>query len=206
MMKRVPRVLGPVLSGLLVTAASAPALDTSLQIDGYSSGQSVAFQGGFSAGETGAVRLTPPGPFPMKVTQVTFLFGGAAGQAQLQLKIYDDSAGTLVPGTELYSNTYLVEASNTDLQLIDLGAQDVLVNGPFRVGIQMVQGGLPSIARDDDGNINGSLNFIETSLGWLESQALGLTGDWVIRATVSDGIVPVLPTTWGKVKSRVWAP
>jgi hypothetical protein len=178
------------------------AVDTTLQVDGYTSGQNASFQAGFVAGEIGAVRLTPPGPFPMKLKEVLFLFGGASGQVQLVLRIYDDSAGTTNPGTQLYSNTYLVDASNTALQSIDLNAENIAVNGAVRVGIEMAQEGLPSIARDNDGDIHGNLNFIWGVSGWVESQTYGLTGDWVIRAVVSDQIVPTLPVTWGRIKSR----
>jgi len=195
------RVFALLLCAHLIATPSAMALDTNLQIDGYTSGQNAGFQAGFVAGEVGAVRLTPPGPFPMKVKEVTLLFGGATGQVQIMLRIYDDAAGTLNPGTELFSNTYLVDASNAALQLIDLSAENILVNGPFRVGIEMTQAGLPSIARDEDGNINGSLNFINSTSGWAESQTFGLTGDWVIRAVVNDDPTPTLPVTWGRLKS-----
>ena len=89
------RVFALLLCAHLIATPSAMALDTNLQIDGYTSGQNAGFQAGFVAGEVGAVRLTPPGPFPMKVKEVTLLFGGATGQVQIMLRIYDDAAGTI---------------------------------------------------------------------------------------------------------------
>ena len=56
------------------------------------------------------------------------------------------------------------------------------MSGPFRVGLEFTHAGLPSVARDDDG-IVPDRNFIdESTLGWVESSTLGLTGDWIIRA------------------------
>jgi hypothetical protein len=199
---RLVRVLALVFYALLIDPTPpAMAHDTTLQVDGYTSGQNAAFQSGFIAGEIGAVRLTPPGPFPMQLKEVLFLFGGTSAQAQLVLRIYDDSAGTLNPGVELFSDTYLVDASNTVFQSITLTGENILLNGAVRVGIEMVQGGLPSIARDDDGTINGTHNFIKSISGWDESQTFGLTGDWIIRAVVTDDPVPTTPVTWGQIKS-----
>ena len=189
---------------VVITASAIPAdaSDITLQNDGYTSGQSAVFQGGFSAGEIGAVRLSPPGTFSRQLKEVLFLFGGAPGQAQVLLRIYDDSAGTLAPGNELFSNTYLINASDNAMQSIDLTAENIVISGDIRVGIEFVDGGFPSIARDDDGNINGSVNFIyATPLGWAQSDTYGLTGDWIIRAVVSDPLVPTLPVTWGKLKT-----
>jgi hypothetical protein len=196
------RVFVLAFTTLLINAADpAIAQDVTLQVDGYVDGQTAGFQGGFVAGEIGAVRLTPPGPFPMQVKQVLFLFGGAPGQHQVILRIYDDSASTLDPVAELFSNSYLATASSTVFQSVDLTGDNVLVTGPVRVGIEMTHAGFPSIARDDDGDINRSLNFIMTGSGWVESQTFGLTGDWVIRAVVGEETVPTQPLTWGRIKS-----
>jgi hypothetical protein len=190
--------------GLMSPAIPASA-DTTLQNDGFASGQNAVFQGGFSSGEIGAVRLSPPGTFTRQLKEVQFLFGGAGGQTQVLLRIYDDSAGTLNPGTELFSHTYLITASSTALQSIDLTAENIVISGDIRVGVEMVDGGLPSIARDDDGTIDASVNFILASgLGWAESNTYGLTGDWIIRAVVSDPLVPALPVTWGQLKQKAW--
>ena len=62
------------------------------------------------------------------------------------------------------------------------------MNGPFRVGIEFFHDGPPSIARDADGTIASDRNFICANLGaecvWFRSSTLGVTGDWVIRATI----------------------
>ena len=186
---------------LIGPADPAMAQDVTLQVDGYMTGQTAGFQSGFVVGEIGAVRLTPPGPFPMQLKQVLFLFGGASTEHDVILRIYDDSAGTLIPGAELFSNTYVVTGSDNTFQSIDLIGDSVSITGPIRVGIEMTHAGLPSIARDNDGNINSSLNFLLVDTGvWFESQSLGLTGDWVIRAVVAEP-VPTLPVTWSRIKS-----
>ena len=198
-----PCLVSLALAGALMGATiPAAAHDVTLQNDGYSSGQNAAFQGGFVSGEIGAVRLSPPGPFPMQITQVLFLFGGAAGQVQVMLRIYDDSAETLNPGNELFSNTYLVTASSTAMQAIDLTAENLVINGDIRVGIEMIDGGLPSIARDDDGTITSGVNFIWSTPSWVTSETFGVTGDWIIRAVVTDELVPTYPVTWGRLTAQ----
>ncbi len=180
----------------LIIASIANAADTTLQNDGFYAGAGVGFQGGFVTGEIGASRFTPPGSVQLK--QVLFLFGGAGGSATITLHIWDDSALRPISGVELYSNDYLLTPSDTDLQQIDLSGESIYVSGPFRVGIQFQQDGYPSIARDDDGTITSSLNYINASgLGWYQSSLLGLTGDWIIRAVV--GTAPASYTVGGTV-------
>lgn len=172
------------LPALGLSAAGATAQEIILQNDSFVDGQPAGFQSGFVAGESGAVRLTPPGPFPMEITRVQFLFGGAAGTRTVTLTIWDDSAGTAGPGAELYAGDYQITASDTALQEIDLSLEGVQVAGVFRVGIEFQHSGAPSIARDTDG-INASRNFIYAQgLGWYDATVFGVTGDWVIRAGV----------------------
>jgi len=58
------------------------------------------------------------------------------------------------------------------------------VNGPFRVGVQFSAAGAPSVARDHDGTVPGR-NFIYTDTpAWVDSTTQGVTGDWIIRASV----------------------
>lgn len=172
---------------LVLLSSAALAQETILQNDGFVDGQPVGFQGGFVAGESGSVRLVPAGPFPMTVTRVQLLFGGSTATQTVTLRIWDDSAGTAAPGAELYSADYLLTGSDTVLQEIDLSGAGIQVAGAFRVGIEFQHSGAPSIARDSDG-ITAARNFIYAlGLGWFDSGALGLTGDWIIRA----GVQPV---------------
>ena len=117
--------------------------------------------------------------------RVRFLFGGAAVARDVVLHIWDDSAEALEPGVELHSGTYSVVGFDTALQEINVSGESIVVAGPFRVGIEFVADGLPSIARDGDGTIDESRNFVfAPGPGWSGAQDAGLAGDWVIRAVV----------------------
>jgi hypothetical protein len=173
----------------LSLASSASAADITLQNDSFVDGASAGFQGGFAAGEIGAVRLHPPDATPRLLKKVRFLFGGAAGTRDITLRIYDDAALTTNPGAQLFSGGYQVTASDTAMQEIDLSGQGIMISGPFRVGIEFTVGGAPSIARDDDGTITANRNFIYAGF-WAQSNFFGLTGDWIVRAVVGDVTAP----------------
>ena len=168
------------LSGWMQSARAAE-----LRVDGWDSGQVAGFQAGFAAGEIAAVRLSPPAPGLHAVTNVSFLFGGGTGTRNIILRIWEDGAGGLSPGLEIFSREYQVAGSNDQIQQIDLSNDGVFVTGPFRVGIELTQAGVPAPARDDDGTISVPDNFILADIiGWLNSSFFGVTGDWIIRAEV----------------------
>ncbi len=157
-----------------------------LKNDSWSPTLVAHFQDGFVAGETAAVRMTPVGPCPCSVDGVSVLIGGAPGFADIGLRIWDDSAETDQPGALLYSYDYQLDAANATLNIIPLSQELISVTGPFRLGFEMLNAGVPSVARDDDG-ITPGVNFIdEDPRGWLESSTLGLTGDWITRAVVTN--------------------
>jgi len=177
-------------AALLLITPLVAAQEVILQNDSFTSG-AVGFQAGFATGDIGAVRLVPPGPFPMPLTKVQFLFGGdpGTGAEAITLHIWDDSAGTLTPGAELFSKDYFPSSSNTALQEIDLSAEGISITGPIRVGLEFLQDGLPCIARDNDGTITASRNFIYSGGTWVHSSDFFVAGDWIIRAVVSTGTV-----------------
>jgi hypothetical protein len=186
------RVLSIVLMSSFFAAAQPGAVfaqETILQNDGYVSGQSVSFQGGFVEQEIAASRFLPTGTAPWRVNRVQFLFGGSTATQTFTLRIWDDAAGTSTPGTEIYFGDFSVTGSNTAMQEIDLTANNITVTGQFRVGFEFQHDGLPSVASDGDGNIQATKNFIYTPYvpGWFQSNAFGVSGDWVIRA----GVEPV---------------
>jgi hypothetical protein len=182
--------------------SGTPGPGTVLSNDGWLSGQAVAFQGGFAAGETAAVRLVPPGPCPCRLDRVQFLFGGSGATHDVTLRVWDDAPGTLAPGALLYSTTISLTGSDEFLQEVDLSPVGLMVGGPIRIGLEFSHAGLPSVARDDDGIHPGS-NFVdETSLGWVDSQSLGLTGDWIVRA-----VLDAAPGAQGSVLANdTWLP
>jgi hypothetical protein len=159
-----------------------------LQNDGWSSGQGAAFQGGFANGEIGAVRLVPSIACPCQVQKVSLLFGGATSTQAVSIQFWDDPGGSNDPGAPI-GLPFDVSLTGADdvLHEVTLG-DDVIVNGPFRVGIEFFHDGPPSIARDADGTITSDRNFICANFGpecvWFRSSMLGVTGDWVIRATI----------------------
>jgi hypothetical protein len=134
--------------------------------------------------------------------QIALLFGGAAGTQDVGVLVWDDPTGALDPGVPIFDGTATLTGSNQNVQQIDLSSQNVFVSGPFRVGIEFMHSGLPSIARDDDGTIDVNNNFIEADfLGtfvWFRSADLGVSGDWIIRATI-ESLQPQVPalSPWG---------
>lgn len=171
----------------LATPASA---QLTLQNDSFTSGQTVGVQGGFVTGEIGASRFVAPAA-GRQLLGVQVLFGGGSGTRDVTLRVWDDSAGTLTPGTMLFEGDFTLTASDQNLSMIDLSAMNVLVTQQFRVGIVFQHNGLPSIARDDDGTNTAGRNFIYADLGqWFASSTLGVPGDWIIRAVVSNPSPP----------------
>lgn len=183
------RISSLVVFGVLALATPAVA-EVELKNDGFVTNQTAGFQAGFVSGEIGASRFIAP-EAGRKLLEVQLLFGGQAGTQTVTVKVWDDTADTNAPGAEIFSGDFQVTAANDALQAIDLSGMSVTVPQQFRVGIEFQHSGLPSIARDSDGTIDASKNYIFASggLGWVRSQTLGLTGDWVIRAFVSDGVV-----------------
>ncbi|MCU0376733.1 MAG: hypothetical protein MUC78_00580 [Bacteroidales bacterium] len=162
-----------------------------LQTDGYTDAASVGFQSGFLAGEEGAVTLGPVNN-TFQVTYVRFLFGGGGTTVNrdIKLKIYKD-IGAATPGTLLFTSTYRMASSNTVMQEIDLRDENIVLaqGGSIRVSIEMTATGYPCIARDGDGTISETRNWVkETNGTWSTSKSFGVTGDWIIRATVEEDI------------------
>jgi hypothetical protein len=173
--------------GLLCLASLANA-DTELKNDGFTSGGTAGFQGGFVTGEAGASRFFAPAA-GRQLVKVQLLFGGGSTAVKtVTFKVWDDTAGTDAPGAELFSADYDLTGSDTALSEIVVGTNVVLPQ-QFRVGIFFQHNGAPSIARDADNTIAADKNYIFASggLGWQKSSVLGLTGDWVIRAFITDG-------------------
>lgn len=188
--RRFLQVSGPItiIFLLWILLSWTPAVQaTELINDGWSDGQTAVFQAGFVSGEIGAARFTPAGPCPCFVRQITFLYGGAVATRSVRVHIWEDGAGTWAPGQIISSRDYELSGANDALQVVDLSESGIFVTGPFRVGIEFFDDGLPAIARDDDGDIQADTNYIfAEGLGWVESSLLLVSGDWIIRATVEE--------------------
>lgn len=175
--------------GTTLLSASAAHAQLELKNDSFVDGDPVGFQSGFVATEIGASRFTPPVP-GVALLKVQILFGGDVDGAKKDviLHVWDDSALDDTPGNEIYASKYVLTASDSALQELTIADPPVLVQGPFRVGVEFTVDGLPSVARDADGTILEDGNFIYAKgAGWKRSSALGVTGDWIIRAFVEGG-------------------
>jgi hypothetical protein len=106
----------------------------------------------------------------------------------VSIQFWDDPGSSNDPGAPI-GLPFDVSLTGADdvLHEVTLG-DDVVVNGPFRVGIEFFHDGPPSIARDTDGTITSDRNFICANFGaecvWFRSSTFGVAGDWVIRATI----------------------
>jgi hypothetical protein len=178
-----------VLVAMLTVARAAAAQE--LANDGFVDGGNASFQGGFVSGEQAASRFVLPAAGTYRITGVKFLFGPSALTETITIHIYSDTVGADTPGPEIFNMDYMVTGSASAWQMADLSADNVAVGGTFRVGIQLMNAGDPSVARDTDGTIAQDKNFIFTSGQWVRSATLGLQGDWIIRAIVAPtGPVP----------------
>jgi hypothetical protein len=163
-------------------ARTANAQRLLLQNDGFASTDLAAFSTGFVATEIAAARLVPSSG-TYRLLNVTCLFGGATTTHTVTLRVWDD-VGTAAPGGPLYTGDFEITGSDAGMSEFDLSFEDILVSGPFRVGLEFQHAGLPSIAADSDGTIVEANNFIMAGTAWSRSSALGLSGDWILRATV----------------------
>src|SRR5688572_19534555 len=165
----------------VVLLCSVAVAETELKNDGFVSNGTAGFQGGFTDGEIGASRFIAPAA-GRQLLKVQLLFGGATTQRTITLKVYDDSAGTLAPGGELFTGDFQLTGSDSAIQEISLVANNITVPAQFRVGVEFQCTGMcgyPSIARDADGTIDAAKNYLRADgIGWQQSQTFGLTGDW----------------------------
>ena len=112
------------------------------------------------------------------------LFGGVPGSGvPVTLHIWDDS-GAVIPGVGLLSMPLTLTANDLALNTISLAASPVPVSSPFRVGIEFSNAGAPSVARDHDGTVPGRNFIFNGSTTWVDATSKGVTGDWIIRATI----------------------
>jgi hypothetical protein len=175
-----------IVASLVVLASASSAGAVELMNDTFVSGGSANFQGGFVAGEAGASRFVAPAA-GRQLQKIHFLFGGmSTATRSITINVYDDTAGTDAPGAQLYTMDYQVTGSDMTLQEVDVTAMNVIVPQQFRIAIVFQTAGFPSIA-DDTGPIAADKNYIlANGTSWVRSQSLGLTGNWILRAVISD--------------------
>jgi hypothetical protein len=184
------------LLGIIACCALASVANAQVELknDGFETGDQAGFQAGFVTGEIGASRFVAPAA-GTTLLKVLFLFGGSIETKNVIVRVWDDSAGTDAPGAELFNGEFQLTGADAAFQVSDVSAQNIVLPAQFRVGVEFQHSGLPSIARDDDGTIAATRNFIYADLGggnrvWFQSMTLGVTGDWIIRAEVGTGTGP----------------
>jgi len=175
------------LLGLSTPAGAESAPSSIAQNDGFFGG-AVGIPAGLQAGDIVAARLSSffgNGA----IIEVMVVLGGGTGSGPLPitLKVWDDTAQTDEPGAELFSSQESLFSTTTP------GFQSIFLAGvgvptQFRVGIVLGADPPPTIAHDTDGTIAADNNFtFHPATGWRKSQADGVTGDWIIRATLAGG-------------------
>jgi hypothetical protein len=167
----------------LVAAPSIARADLELKNDGFVSGGQATFQTGFVSGEGAGVRFMAPSA-GRQLTKVQLLFGGAMTSQTMTIKVLDDSAGTDTPGNELYMGDVELTGADNAMQELDLRSANVYVPQQFRVVFLFNHAGAPTLATDGDG-IHAGNNFIYSTT-WKTSSSLGVAGDWIVRAFVTD--------------------
>lgn len=177
---------------LLAFFLPASAGERWLQVDDFESGDQVGVQQGFVEGECWAVIYKPePDEYPFDLSTVRALVGGDSSQQIFDVSFYSLS------GTDMNSKTLLgvegaaVTGSNenfNDLTVADLELEMPQVeSGNVAVAMCLTaHSGVPAIARDTDGTIEKSLNWIYADgIGWAKSADFGVSGDWIMRLCIS---------------------
>ena len=177
-------MLRSMIIGCALLVASTARADVELKNDGFVSGGQATFQTGFVVGEAGAVRFVAPAA-GRQLKKIQLLFGGATTMQNLTIKVFDDTAGQDTPGAELFMSDFALTGADNAMQELDLTSANLYVPQQFRVALYFQHAGAPTIASDGDSTIAADKNYIFAGT-WKRSSALGLTGDWVIRAFVSD--------------------
>ena len=179
------------LLSAVALSSAAVAAPVTLQNDGWVDMTAAGFQGGFVSGEMGAaVFVAEPDHYPYRIQSLRLLFGGdqEGVEREITVRVWRDSGGDS-PGPELYSVDVQIQASTQAFSEVDLSGANLTINeGNVRVGVEFKHNGFPAIARDDDpgsGNDFANRNYIfAQGIGWVQSQLLGVLGDWVMRLNI----------------------
>ncbi|RMG99372.1 MAG: hypothetical protein D6705_03420 [Deltaproteobacteria bacterium] len=161
-----------------------------LQNDGFMDGAAVGVQQGFVQGECWASVYVPdPGDYPFQVTGVQAIIGGSMETATFNLRVYEVD-GQNTPTNILDETDIQVMGSDQAFNEADFDTvmlqKPVITSGNFAIAMCFTtHSGVPAIARDTDGTITADRNWIfAQGLGWVQSQTLGLQGDWIMRARI----------------------
>ena len=200
--------LHPVLLGLLLTASVLPAEEVVVQNDSLMDFGQGFIQVGFGAGESAAAWLASP--CVGDITKVLVLwrsqFGGAPDSLEDSITVFEPGAFP-APGTEraILSGPIMVDGPLNEFTLpVPLPIQDgdefvvsfKFLNDPPQVG--------PSVVTDADGcQVPKNAIFAIPPSAWFDACALGVSGDFVIRAVVDcdagAGTLTIFPPTGSSI-------
>lgn len=178
--------------GLALPALSAQAEIEQFQNDGYEVGDAITYLGDVQPGEIAAVRFEPQIECPCLVTEISLVFAGAEDPQNIGFKIWQDAEGTAEPGTLMLHDFTTLTPSDSAIQTVDVSDSGIVVNGPFRVGIQSLNFGLPAVVTDTDGNLTADANFLLANNGtfdWSFTAAENMGGDFIIRAAIDNVVL-----------------
>lgn len=184
----------------IAIAMTAGANEVTIQNDSLANGSSGTIQAGFVAGEKAASWLTTPCDGNIVAAQVFWrsLLGNAPITIEDSIDIYrsgtfpdpgplaQEIGGPVLTDGVINEYRYLDENDTIPLIVPVVQNETFIVALTFAEAPDPSQG--PSVVNDEDG-IEPNSNAIYASLGggnfaWFSNTALGVTGDWVIRAVV----------------------
>ncbi len=189
MLRLIPLLLAPTL------AFGNP---VEIKNDGFSGNGQVGFQSGFVDGECWASVFFPPEEgIDFEILKVEMLVYGSSPNGFYNFYVREvDTNSNNEPG-DIIAETYisLQSASASTNEFVFTGAEwedaapPGLLDRPFAISVCLddengsIVSTIPQIARDTDGTITSNLNWIYSN-GWYRSSLFGLSGDWIMRATI----------------------
>ncbi|MEE8171141.1 MAG: hypothetical protein V3T70_11405 [Phycisphaerae bacterium] len=179
-----------------LASGTARAEEVTVQNDSLMGGDDGAIQAGFVAGESAAVWLTSPCDGSIVAVQVFWrsLAGGAAQSLEDSISIFDGGSFP-TPGTllEFLGGPVMTDGVINEFRFLD-DNQTIPINVPVTNGQVFVLSfkfetspspfNGPSVVTDTNGCQSGKNGIFAIPGGWLNSCALGISGDFVIRAVV----------------------
>lgn len=161
--------------------------DVTLQNDSFVNQSQVAFEQGFAVGECWASTYQPAAcTFDVK-SAIVLVGGGDGGNADFKVAVWDVDA-TGKPKTELGSTQVTITGASDVMSEIPLDTLGLATRDgtPFAIAVcHVAHAGTPSIGRDSDG-ITANRNWIFTNNQWVEASTLGVQGDWIMRARITE--------------------
>lgn len=177
---------GMAIAGLLLISALDARADVELRSDSYTPGDGVAFDPVIQIGEMVATRFVAP-EAGRELLRIRFLDGDQGGTdvVTVDVHIWDDTQSLDAPGAEIGAFRFTLRSDGVNLQDFDIHDIHLALPRVFRIGVEFLLSGLPTVGRDKDDTHVGRNYFFDDNHVWRQSQIAGLPGDWIIRAVVS---------------------